>query len=118
MTNEWLFIGLFLILAPVFPAGAILLPRFLAPRRPNPVKLQTYECGVETVGETYVQVKAQYYIFALVFLIFDVETVFLYPWAVAFNQIQLFEVLEGVLFILILVAGLWYAWRKGDLEWV
>ena len=118
MANDWLFIGIFLILAPVFPGVALLIPRIIAPRRPNPVKYQTYECGIETVGETYVQFKAQYYIFALVFLIFDVETVFLYPWAVAFSQIRLFEVLEGVLFISILVAGLWYAWRKGDLEWV
>ena len=64
------------------------------------------------------QFRVQYYIFALVFLIFDVETVFLFPWAVAFGQLQMFAVLEGVLFILILVAGLVYAWRKGALEWI
>jgi NADH:ubiquinone oxidoreductase subunit 3 (subunit A) len=118
MQNEWLYIGVFLILAPVFPALALVIPRLIAPRKPNPIKNQTYECGIETVGATWVQFKVQYYIFALVFLIFDVETVFLFPWAVAFDQLPLFAVFEGILFILILVAGLVYAWRKGALEWV
>ena len=117
-SNEWLYIGVFLVLAPVFPFAALLIPRIIAPKKPNPIKLQTYECGIETVGETWIQFKVQYYIFALVFLIFDVETVFLFPWAVAFDKLPLFAVLEGVLFILILVAGLLYAWRKGALEWI
>lgn len=118
MLNDWLFIGLFLILAPIFPALPLVVSRIVAPRKPSALKTQTYECGVETFGDTWVQFKAQYYIFALVFLIFDIEIVFLYPWAVAFNQLPLFAVLEGVLFILILIAGLLYAWRKGVLEWV
>ncbi len=117
MLNEWLFIGVFLVLAPVFPAIALIISRIIAPRKPNPIKSQTYECGIETVGDTWVQFRIQYYIFALVFLIFDVETVFLFPWAVAFDQLPLYAVMEGVLFILILVAGLLYAWRKGMLEW-
>lgn len=116
--QEWLFIGVFLILAPIFPALAMLIPRIIAPRKPNPIKMETYECGMETVGESWVQFKVQYYIFALVFLIFDVETVFLFPWAVAFDQLPLFAVFEGILFIMILVAGLAYAWRKGALEWL
>ena len=118
MPNEWLFIGIFLVIAPVFPIGALLIPRVIAPRKPNRTKQETYECGIETVGDAYVRFKVQYYIFALVFLIFDVETVFLFPWAVSFNQIPLFAVLEGVLFIMILVVGLLYTWRKGALEWV
>jgi NADH:ubiquinone oxidoreductase subunit 3 (subunit A) len=117
MQNEWLYIGVFLLLAPVFPGLALIIPRLIAPRKPNPIKTQPYECGLETVGDTYVRIKIQYYIFALVFLIFDVEVVFLYPWAVAFNLLPMFAVLEGILFILILVAGLFYAWRKGVLEW-
>jgi NADH:ubiquinone oxidoreductase subunit 3 (subunit A) len=117
MLSDWLFIGVFLLLAPVFPALALVIPRLIAPRKPNPLKMQTYECGIETVGDSWVQFHVQYYIFALVFLIFDVETVFLYPWAVAFDRLSLFAVLEGILFILILVAGLVYAWRKGALEW-
>jgi NADH:ubiquinone oxidoreductase subunit 3 (subunit A) len=118
MLNEWLFIGLFILVAGFFPAAPIIIARFVAPRKTNPIKVQTYECGIETVGDTWVQFRAQYYIYALVFLIFDVETVFLYPWAVAFDRLPLFAVVEGVIFILILAAGLIYAWRKGALEWI
>ena len=117
-SQEWLYIGVFLLLAPVFPAAALLVPRLIAPKKPNPIKSQTYECGMETVGNTWVQFKAQYYIFALVFLVFDVETVFLFPWAVAFDKLPLFAVFEGILFILILMAGLIYAWREGALKWM
>lgn len=117
-SQEWLFIGIFLVLAPVFPAAALLIPRLIAPKKPNSIKTQTYECGMETVGASWVQFKAQYYIFALVFLVFDVEAVFLFPWAVAFDRLPLFAVVEGILFILILLAGLIYAWREGALKWV
>lgn len=118
MNDGWMFIAIFLVLAPIFPGLALLIPRLLAPKRPSPLKSQTYECGIETYGDTYVQFKVQYYIFALVFLIFDVEVVFLFPWAIAFNRLPLFAVLEGVIFILILAGGLIYSWRKGYLEWV
>jgi NADH-quinone oxidoreductase subunit A len=116
--QDWLFIGVFLVLAPVFPAAALLIPRLIAPRKPNKIKLQTYECGIETVGDSWVQFRVQYYVFGLVFLIFDIEAVFLYPWAAAFDLLPLFAVLEGILFILILIAGLVWAWRKGVLQWV
>ena len=118
MLNDWLYIGLFVVIAAALPGVAIWLAGLLGPHKPNRIKEQAYECGIETVGETWIQFKAQYYIFGLIFLIFDVETVFLYPWAVAFNQVTLFEVLEGVLFILILAGGLLYAWKKGALEWI
>jgi NADH:ubiquinone oxidoreductase subunit 3 (subunit A) len=118
MLNDWLFIGVILLIAPTFAALALLVPRLIAPRKPHPLKDQPYECGIETVGDSWVQFRVQYYVFALVFLIFDVEIVFLYPWAVAFGQLPLFAVLEGILFVLILIAGLVYAWRKGALEWI
>jgi len=118
MLNDWMFIGIFLVLAPIFPGLALVVPRIIAPKKPNSLKSQTYECGIETVGDTWVQFRVQYYIFALVFLIFDVEIVFLFPWAAAFDLLPLFAVFEGILFILILVAGLLYAWRKGALEWI
>ena len=118
MMNAWLYIGLFLVIALALPAAAILISFILGPKKPDPIKRSVYECGIETVGDTWVQFKAQYYIFGLVFLVFDVETVFLYPWAAAYDQLSLFMVLEAVLFILILVAGLLYAWRKGALEWI
>lgn len=117
MHTEWLYIGLFLLVGLIIPAAALLIPWLIAPKKPNPTKLSTYECGMETVGENRVQFKAQYYVFALAFLIFDVETVFLFPWALAIGQLPLFAVLEGVLFIAILLAGLVYLWRKGLLEW-
>jgi len=117
MLNEWLYIGLFFIVAITLPGVAIWLAGLLGPKKPNPLKNQIYECGIETVGETWVQFKAQYYIYALVFLVFDIETIFLYPWAVAFDALDIFAVFEGVLFILILLGGLIYAWRKGALEW-
>lgn len=118
MQNEWLYVGLFMLVGVVIPIGAITVAWLLGPRKPNPVKQSTYECGIETVGESWIQFKAQYYIFALVYLVFDVETVFLFPWAVALGKLPLFAVLEGVLFILILIAGLIFVWRKGALEWV
>jgi NADH:ubiquinone oxidoreductase subunit 3 (subunit A) len=118
MQNEWLYIGLFLVIGIIVPVVPLVFARLVAPRKPNPIKQSTYECGIETVGESWVQFKAQYYVFALVFLVFDVESVFLFPWALTLKQLPLFVVLEGVLFIGILVVGLVYAWRKGMLEWV
>jgi NADH-quinone oxidoreductase subunit A len=118
MLQPWAFIGVFLPMAVLLAASPLVIARLLAPHKPNPDKLSTYECGIETVGDTWIQVKIQYYIFALIFVVFDVETVFLFPWAVAYNQLPLYMVLEGVLFIAILTAGLLYAWRKGALEWL
>lgn len=118
MSDQWLFIALILPLALFMASVPIGLSRLLGPRKSNPAKDAAYECGIETVGDTWVQFKVQYYIFALVFVVFDVETVFLFPFAVAFNAVSLFAVFEVTLFILILVAGLVYVWRKGALEWV
>ena len=118
MQNPWMYVGLFLIVGIIIPIIPIAFSALVAPKKPNPIKQSTYECGIETVGESWVQFKAQYYIFALVFLIFDVETVFLFPWALALNALPFFAVAEGILFILILMAGLSFAWRKGMLEWI
>jgi NADH:ubiquinone oxidoreductase subunit 3 (subunit A) len=115
--SQWIYIGLFFIVGLIIPVGAITVAWILAPKKPNPIKQTTYECGIETVGDSWVQFKAQYYIFALVFLVFDVETVFLFPWAVRLGELGLFAVVEGIIFILILIAGLVYTWRKGMLEW-
>ncbi|MDH5607116.1 MAG: NADH-quinone oxidoreductase subunit A [Anaerolineae bacterium] len=117
MLDSWLFVGLFVLVAGIFPALPLVVARLLAPRKPTAEKLETYECGMETVGETWVQFKMQYYLYALVFLIFDVEIIFLYPWAVAFDKLPLFGVIAGVLFIFLLGDGLIYAWKKGALEW-
>ena len=79
MYSEWQFIIVFLVLAPIFPLAPVLVNRLLGPSRPNPIKQQTYECGIETVGDTWVQFKVQYYIYALIFVVFDVEAIFLFP---------------------------------------
>ncbi|MCB8919626.1 MAG: NADH-quinone oxidoreductase subunit A [Ardenticatenaceae bacterium] len=117
MLTDWQFIGIFLVLSPIFPAMPVILNHFLGPRKPNPLKQSTYECGIETVGDTWIQFKVQYYIFALIFVVFDVEAVFLFPIAAAYDQLTLFAVFEVVLFVVILAVGLAYAWRKGALEW-
>ena len=119
MLNDWMFVGLFLLMGAIFPGAPIIINSLiLGPKKNNPEKNSVYECGIETVGDTWIQFKVQYYIFALVFVVFDVETVFLFPFAVAFNQVFFFAVLEVTAFILILLGGLLYVWRKGALEWV
>ena len=118
MNSEWQFIVIFVVLAPIFPLAPVIINRILGPNRPNPVKQQTYECGIETVGDTWVQFKVQYYIYALIFVVFDVEAVFQFPIAAAFGQLGLFAVFEVTLFVLLLAVGLAYAWSRGVLEWV
>ena len=118
MSSDWQFIAIFFILSPIFPAAPVILNHLLAPKKPNPIKQQTYECGIETVGSSWVQFKVQYYIYALIFVIFDIEAVFLFPIAVAFGQLTLFGVIAAGVFIFLLADGLAYAWGRGALEWV
>ncbi|MGD9098869.1 MAG: NADH-quinone oxidoreductase subunit A [Anaerolineae bacterium] len=118
MPNEFNFIGLLLAVS-VFGSSVALIGAWIfRPKKPNPIKASTYECGMETVGTSWVQFKVQYYIYALVFVVFDIEALFLFPLAVAFNQLALYMVLEMVLFVVILAGALLYIWRKGVLEWV
>lgn len=117
MLDNWIFIGLLLVVAVALPTLPLVVARILAPRKPNAQKMETYECGMETVGDTWVQFKMQYYVYALVFLVFDVEIIFLYPWAVSFDKLPFLGVIAGVLFIFLLGDGLLYAWKKGALEW-
>ena len=117
MLNDWQFIAIFVALSPIFPAAPVVLNRLLGPYKPNAIKQQTYECGIETIGDTWIQFKVQYYIYALVFVIFDIESVFLFPIAAAYGQLGAFAIGSTVLFILLLADGLVYAWNKGALEW-
>jgi len=117
INNSFVSIGLFIIIAVVFPFIALGIAWVLRPKKPNPIKSQTYECGLETYGDAWVQFRAQYYLFALIFVVFDIEAVFLYPWAVAYGKLGLFALVEMFIFLAILVVGLAYAWRKGALEW-
>jgi len=97
---------------------AFLVGRLLAPSRPLPAKLTTYECGMDPVGEGWAQSQVRYYVFGFLFVIFDVESVFLFPWAKVFEGLGFEAVVEMGIFIGILALGLLYAWRKGVLKWV
>jgi NADH-quinone oxidoreductase subunit A len=118
VSQEWQFIAIFIVLSPIFPAAPVILNHLLGPRKPNPIKQQTYECGIETVGDSWVQFKVQYYIYALVFVIFDIEAVFLFPIAAAFDQLSVYAIVETILFVVLLAMGLAYAWGRGALEWI
>jgi NADH-quinone oxidoreductase subunit A len=98
--------------------AAVFFSRLLAPQHPNPVKNSTYECGEETVGPTWVRFNSRFYVIALIFLVFDVEVLFLYPWALNLRDLGLFAWIDMAIFIVILAVGLAYVWAKGDLEWV
>jgi len=117
LLSDYNFIGVFAIIAILFPFVALGLAWLLRPKKPNPVKAETYECGLQTIGDTWVQFRAQYYVYALVFVIFDIEAVFLFPWAVAYGKLGLWAFAEAFLFLAILTVGLIYAWRKGALRW-
>ncbi len=97
MLNSWLYISIFLVVAVVVPLVAVLIPVFIAPKKPNARKEEVYECGIETHGNMRVQFKSQYYIYALIFLVFDIETIFLFPWAVSLGKLPIFAVIEGVI---------------------
>jgi NADH-quinone oxidoreductase subunit A len=107
----------------VVAAGALLVAvaftaaRLIAPHRPHRAKLTTYECGIDPVGEGWSQSQIRYYVFGFLFVIFDVESVFLFPWARVFESLGWAAVVEMGIFIGILAAGLLYAWRKGVLRW-
>jgi NAD(P)H-quinone oxidoreductase subunit 3 len=99
------------------PILALTASALLRPKRRGVERVTTYESGMEPIGGAWIQFNIRYYMFALVFVIFDVETVFLYPWAVAFHRLGILAFIEALIFIAILVIALVYAWRKGALEW-
>lgn len=115
--NNYLVVAAFLILGVFLPVAALTAGRFLRPNRPNEAKQTTYESGVEPIGGSWVRFNVRYYIFALLFVIFDVETVFLYPWAVAYEHLGIFALIEMLIFVVLLLVGLIYAWKKKVLRW-
>nr|YP_010932373.1 subunit 3 of NADH-plastoquinone oxidoreductase [Hormidiella parvula]WKT06011.1 subunit 3 of NADH-plastoquinone oxidoreductase [Hormidiella parvula] len=108
---------LFFAILCLIPVGAFAVSGVLAPSSKSAEKRTTYESGIEPMGEAWVQFNIRYYMFALVFVVFDVETIFLYPWAVAFHELGVWAFVEICIFLFVLVVGLVYAWRKGALEW-
>lgn len=115
---DFLFILAVAGLGVIFVLGGLLASFLVAPHRPGLTKNNPYECGERPYGAAWVQFNVGYYLFALLFLIFDVEAVFLFPWAVVLRDVGVAGLIEAGLFILILLVGLAYAWRKGALEWV
>ncbi|ERI07081.1 NADH dehydrogenase subunit A [Aneurinibacillus aneurinilyticus ATCC 12856] len=115
--NNYFIVVIFLSLGVLLPVVALTFGRLLRPSNPTEEKRKTYESGVDPVGSSWVQFNVKYYIFALLFVIFDVETVFLYPWAVAYDSLGLFALVEMLIFITLLIIGLIYAWKKKVLEW-
>lgn len=118
MLSDYVFIGLFTIIAVIFPFAGFAVSYLVRPKRPDSVKEDVYECGVKPIGEAWVQFKVQYYLYALVFVIFDVISVFLFPWAVAYHALGFYALVEMTIFLGILAGGLIYAWRKGALRWI
>jgi len=111
-------VGAFILCGIFFVAATVWASNLLSPKSADePHRLEPYECGVEPVGPPWVQFRVGYYVYALLFVVFDIETVFLYPWAVTFNKLGLFVLVEMVIFIAILAAGLAYAWKEGALRW-
>lgn len=115
-------IAIFAVIALVVPISMLMLSWLasrvgIRPNNPTPVKLEPYECGMETIGGRWNQFNFRYYLYAILFVIFDVEVIFLYPWATKFLKLELFALIEMAVFVLILLAGWAYAWRKKDLEW-
>ncbi len=122
MLSDWGHVGFLLLLALIFPIGGIATSWALGllkirPQAPDPIKEDTFECGVETEGTAWVQFNFRYYYYALLFVIFDIEAVFLYPWAVSFERVAIAGFIEVLTFLVILLIGLAYAWRKNALEW-
>ena len=106
-----------LLTAVVLVVGAYVIAKLIGPRSYNPVKGQPFVCGIPTRGSSWLPVNVGYYLFAILFLVFDIETVFLYPWAVVVKQLGIAALVSVAFFLLVLIFGLAYAWRKGVLEW-
>lgn len=115
--NNYIVVAIFVVIGILLPVAALTVGRLLRPHKPTEPKAGTYESGNEPVGEGQVRFNIRYYLFALMFVIFDVETVFLYPWAVAYNKLGLFVLFEMLIFAGMLLLGLLYAWKKKVLKW-
>ena len=115
--RSFLVVALYGVAGFVLVGGLLSLGRLLRPNRPQPQKYINYESGVDPVGSGFTQSNVRYYIFALLFVMFDVEAVFIFPWAVRLEAFGVFGLVEMIIFIVILALGLLYAWRKGVLRW-
>ena len=117
MLTEFGKILIFLILAIVFVTITLIIAKLIRPNRPTFEKLKVYECGENPEGSPWVKFNIRFYVVALIFLIFDVEVVLLFPWALTYQEYGVYGFLVGIIFLLVLGLGMAYEWRKGDLEW-
>jgi len=117
MLRAYIPILLFVLIATGFAVFTLLFSRLVNAAKTNPVKLEPYECGIEPMSDARDRYSIRYYLIAMLFVIFEVETIFLYPWAVTLDELALFGLIEMLVFLFILVVGYLYAWRKGALEW-
>ncbi|OFW10298.1 MAG: NADH-quinone oxidoreductase subunit A [Acidobacteria bacterium RIFCSPLOWO2_02_FULL_67_36] len=117
MLTSYVPIFIFIVIAAAFAAFTIVFARLVSAQKPNAIKLEPYECGIEAAGDARDRYSIRYYLIAMLFVIFDVETVFMFPWAVSLGKLAVFGLIEMLLFLFILVVGYFYAWRKGALEW-
>ncbi len=117
MLDVYIPIFLFILVALGFAIFTLMVAGLVHPRRYNRVKLQPYECGIEPLTDARDRYSVRYYLVAMLFVIFDVETVFMFPWAVIMDELALFGLIEMLVFLFILVVGYVYAWRKGALDW-
>ena len=117
MIDNWLLILLLMVMAVGFGAVAVILSRVLGPRNPTPEKMAPYECGMPAVGDARERQSVRFYLIAMIFLLFDIEVAFLYPWALALRRLGWAGYVQVVLFTAVLAAGYVYVWKKGALDW-
>ena len=117
MVSEFAAVAVFLLVGTGIVLFTFGLAKLIRPANPTPIKLETYECGETPYGTAEIQYNVRFYIYALLFVIFDVEAIFLFPWAVAYNSLGWFALVEMVIFIAILLVALIYAWKRGALKW-
>jgi NADH-quinone oxidoreductase subunit A len=117
MIENWLLILLLMVMAVGFGGVSVLLGKLLGPRNPSPEKSAPYECGMPAVGDARERQSIRFYLIAMIFLLFDIEVAFLYPWALALRALGWAGYLQVVLFTLVLMAGYVYVWKKGALDW-
>jgi NADH-quinone oxidoreductase subunit A len=117
MLRSYIPVFLFIAIAAGFAVFTIVASRLVHAGKPGTVKLQPYECGIAPAGDARGRYSIRYYLIAMLFVIFDVETVFMFPWAVSIDRLAVFGLIEMLVFLFILVVGYFYAWRKGALEW-
>ena len=117
MFADYVPIIIMLVIATGFAAVALTLAWLLAPSRPDASKLSTYECGVEPVGDARERFSVRFYVVAMLFIVFDLETVFMFPWAVVFKKLPMFYFIQMFIFLIVLTVGLVYEWRMGALDW-